>query len=594
MESENQSMNSSQDDCIVLALSPLRSTPSTGTDTPQQSISKPRLSKAEITQRKSERDARKAEEEAARAEKKRLQEELKAKKAEEIRLEKARKAEELQQEKARRAEEKARKAEELQQEKARKAEELLQEKARKAEELQQEKARRAEERARKEADNASKKAEIMQKKEQKQAAAQKQEMLQKQMANTMNKYFKPIEKSTQKDGQTATTNNNCVYHRCTDDFDQIVCKQDVNFVSDLLENLRSMKPTEVENAARPRLNSDSSSCTALPLTTTTTMNNQYVLKTRYIHFPEKYFNRPPYYGTLKKALTANANPLQPDAAIDNIDYAVDSEGEWEEPCKDGEELRSDAEDLSDSEAVDSDSDTDSFIVPHGHLSDDELNEDEQQQSTVTKQAREAAKSHVWDKKVARLNQQRELKPIFGCIYDPALDDKVKFELSNYFHQFKRILVPKEICQKPEQEEKEQEVTEESAPNGDKPKRVSKKKSTASKKSQSTEQQQASIIPSAVTPTAKRISSASILVESASPSKRRKMNSNENCSMIDDTDVVMTDAEAINSNKTNVLEDASNVTDVKSSPLTLISNDEIKIDSTPICTLLIPKRKQPPV
>jgi hypothetical protein len=29
--------------------------------------------------------------------------------------------------------------------------------------------------------------------------------------------------------------------------------------------------------------------------------------------------------------------------------------------------------------VDSESDTDSFIVPHGHLSDDELNEDEQQQ-----------------------------------------------------------------------------------------------------------------------------------------------------------------------------------------------------------------------
>ena len=97
-----------------------------------------------------------------------------------------------------------------------------------------------------------------------------------------------------------------------------------------------MKPTEVENAARPRLNrfdfvlrstyrirfryflSDSSSCTALPLATTTTMNNQYVLKTRYIHFPEKYFNRPPYYGTLKKALTANVNPLQPDAAIDNV------------------------------------------------------------------------------------------------------------------------------------------------------------------------------------------------------------------------------------------------------------------------------------
>ncbi len=29
--------------------------------------------------------------------------------------------------------------------------------------------------------------------------------------------------------------------------------------------------------------------------------------------------------------------------------------------------------------MDSESDTDSFIVPHGHLSDDELNEDELQQ-----------------------------------------------------------------------------------------------------------------------------------------------------------------------------------------------------------------------
>jgi hypothetical protein len=50
----------------------------------------------------------------------------------------------------------------------------------------------------------------------------------------------------------------------------------------------------------------------------TTMNNQYVIKTRYIHFPEKYFNRPPYYGTFKKALSANINPLQPDASIDNV------------------------------------------------------------------------------------------------------------------------------------------------------------------------------------------------------------------------------------------------------------------------------------
>ncbi|UJR15193.1 hypothetical protein I4U23_002153 [Adineta vaga] len=588
MESDDQSMNTSQDDCIVLALSPIRSAPSSGTEGVTQKTPKIRLSKAELTQRKSERDAKKAEEEAARAEKKRLQEEIRAKKAEEIRLEKARKAEELLQEKARRAEEKARKAEELQQEKARKAEELLQEKAGKLKNFYKKKR----EKLKKKHEEMQKMPEIMQKKEQKQAAAQKQ------MVNTMNKYFKPIDKSAQKDGQASTTNNNNVNQHCTDEFDQIVSKQDVSFISDMLDSLNSMKRIDVENYTRPRLNSDSSSCPVFT-TSTTTMDNSYVLKTRYIHFPEKYFNRPPYYGTLKKSSAANVNPLQPTSSIDNIDYTVDSESEWEEPCKDGEELRSDAEDLSDAEIMDSDSDTDSFIVPHGHLSDDELNEDEQQQSTLTKQAREAAKSHVWDKKVARLNQQRELKPIFGCIYDPTLDEKVKFELSNYLHQFQRILVPKEICQKVEQEDKDQEINEESAPNGEKQKRVSKKKSTASKKGVSAEQQQQQqqqtlIIPSAVTPTAKRISSVSILVESASPSKRRKMNSNENCSIMDDTDVVMVDTEAINSNKTNVLEDASNVTEIKSSPLTIISNDDVKLDSTPICTLLIPKRKQPPV
>ncbi|CAF3262241.1 unnamed protein product, partial [Rotaria sp. Silwood2] len=394
-----------------------------------------------------------------------------------------------------------------------------------------------------------------------------------------------------KDGQTSTTNINNIVQRSTNNFDQL----DVNFVSDIIENIKSMKRINIEINSRPRLNSDSNSNLIVITAATTTANNSYVLKTRYIHFPEKYFNRPPYYGTFKKALNINVNPLQPNASIDNVDYTVDSEGEWEELCKDGEELRSDADDLSDSETMDSESDTDSFIVPHGHLSDDELNEDEQQQSTSTKQAREAAKTHVWDKKVARLNQQRELKPLFGCIYDPTLDEKTKFELSNYLHPFQRILVPKEICQRIEQDDKEQEITDETTSKEDKKKGVSRKKSLVSKKGSTTTDPQQLVVntPSIATPTVKRTGSVSNIVEAASPSKRRKMNSNENCSIIDDSDVIMTDIEAMNTSKINVLEDASNVSDIKSSPLTIISNDEIKLDSTPICTLLIPKRKQPP-
>ncbi len=57
------------------------------------------------------------------------------------------------------------------------------------------------------------------------------------------------------------------------------------------------------------------------------------------------------------------------------------------------------------------------------------------QSTSTKQAREAAKSHVWEKKVARKSQQRELKSIFGCITDPTLDDKTRLDVANFLNQF---------------------------------------------------------------------------------------------------------------------------------------------------------------
>ena len=180
--------------------------------------------------------------------------------------------------------------------------------------------------------------------------------------------------------------------------------------------------------------SDSNSSQLALLTTT----SSFLIKTRYIHFPEKYFNRPPYYGSFKKALSVHIDPLKPDASIDNVrrsnvtllewetslsfiqvDYTADSEGEWEEPCKDGEELRSDAEDLSDSEAVDSDSDSDSFIVPHGHLSDDELNEDEQQQvenvsflmasKAVVLSAVHLDETSAWSGEISRLGQESRSK-----------------------------------------------------------------------------------------------------------------------------------------------------------------------------------------
>lgn len=195
------------------------------------------------------------------------------------------------------------------------------------------------------------------------------------------------------------------------------------------------------------------------------------------------------------------------------------------------------------------------------------------------------------KKVARRNQQRELKPIFACVIDPSLDEKNRTEALSYLNQFRKILVPKEVLTRADEEENNLlgANNDETTNKEEKAKRVSKKKSLILKKGLTGGE-------SPMNNGAKRTGSASNIVEGASPSKRRKMNSNENCSTVDDSDVLMLDLEALNSSKGNVLEDTSNVTEMKSaSPIVSHYTEELKIDnSSSVCTVLVPKRKQAPV
>lgn len=57
-----------------------------------------------------------------------------------------------------------------------------------------------------------------------------------------------------------------------------------------------------------------------------------------------------------------------------IDYEIDSDDEWEDEPE-GESIADSDKGEEDDEVVDEDDD-DGFFVPHGHLSDDELDEDE--------------------------------------------------------------------------------------------------------------------------------------------------------------------------------------------------------------------------
>ena len=106
------------------------------------------------------------------------------------------------------------------------------------------------------------------------------------------------------------------------------------------------------------------------------MNNMTRYKVKYLHFDPKQYRRPPYYGTWKKKSNKirGRNPFGKDEKI--IDYEVDSDDEWEDEA-DGESIAdSDKGDMEEDTLNCDDEDDDGFFVPHGHLSDDELDEEE--------------------------------------------------------------------------------------------------------------------------------------------------------------------------------------------------------------------------
>lgn len=122
-------------------------------------------------------------------------------------------------------------------------------------------------------------------------------------------------------------------------------------------------------------------------------NNQFKIKVKYLHFDKAVYRRPPYYGTWRKKskIIRPKNPFGMDDKL--LDYEVDSDGEWEE-IVDGESIADSDED--EEKKISDDEDDDGFMVPHGHLSDDELDEDERQISPEERKIRESAKTEQWE------------------------------------------------------------------------------------------------------------------------------------------------------------------------------------------------------
>lgn len=65
--------------------------------------------------------------------------------------------------------------------------------------------------------------------------------------------------------------------------------------------------------------------------------------------------------------------------------------------------------------MDDESDTDSFIVPHGHLSDDELNEDEQQQVKIFRVFFSFVLFNVWFTCLVNIDQTSSRSSEITCL-----------------------------------------------------------------------------------------------------------------------------------------------------------------------------------
>jgi chromatin assembly factor 1 subunit A len=158
---------------------------------------------------------------------------------------------------------------------------------------------------------------------------------------------------------------------------------------------------------------DENTSSSLTIVANTITNDKTTFKVKYLHFDRKVYRRPPYYGTWQKKskLINGRRPFAKDEKL--IDYEIDSDDEWEE-CNDGESIADSKDGDPDDDIVGTgdDDEDDGFLVPHGHLSDDEMDEEDRLLDPETKKMREAAKSEQWE--MEKKKTSKYLIPKFFC------------------------------------------------------------------------------------------------------------------------------------------------------------------------------------
>ncbi|EDV92135.1 chromatin assembly factor 1 subunit A-B [Drosophila grimshawi] len=141
-------------------------------------------------------------------------------------------------------------------------------------------------------------------------------------------------------------------------------------------------------------------------------------RAKYLQFADN--RRPPYYGTWRKRsqLISARRPLGQDKV--HFDYEVDSDCEWEEE-EPGESLSASEDEKERESEEESEEEYNEWFVPHGHLSEEELQNDGELDDGNTREAQKA-KLQVLQQEFAQemKKQTKNIKPrVLGPVW---LDD----------------------------------------------------------------------------------------------------------------------------------------------------------------------------
>ncbi|KAI3382109.1 hypothetical protein SNEBB_009661 [Seison nebaliae] len=97
-----------------------------------------------------------------------------------------------------------------------------------------------------------------------------------------------------------------------------------------------------------------------------------LIRCKYIQFRKNETIRPPYHGMKKTFRSRNVNAKRPLKRLPQINYELDSDVEWEKQKKLRKEEEMSGDDTDDEVDPKDQFEKDKFFVPHGHLSDTEL------------------------------------------------------------------------------------------------------------------------------------------------------------------------------------------------------------------------------